>query len=134
MKRKLTVVEFEIYTDGDFYFNGSFLLNHTSRYFDPEFYEYTKVECYSYSARRVFDSAEDAIEFVNSIKVNCGRPEESNYILDDFIFPFIENVIQDYWKHGHVFDFYNSNEEFDLSICDIETDVKKIKHIEYEED
>lgn len=134
MKRKLTVVEFEIYTDGDFHFDKDFLLNYTSKYFDPEFYEYTKLGEYSYSARRVFDRSEDAIEFVNSIKANCGRHGESNIILDDYIFPFIEMVIQDYWKYGHANDFLDGNQEFDLSIIDVETDVKKIKHIEYEED
>jgi hypothetical protein len=134
MKRELTVVEFEIYTDGDFYFNDSFLLNYTSKYFDPRFYEYTKISDYSYSARRVFDSTEDAIDFVRNIKAHCGRPDESNYILDDYIFPLIENVIQDYWKYGSGSDFYDSNQEFELFIFDVETDVKKIKHIEYEED
>lgn len=74
--KKLTVVEFSIYTDGDFYFNRKFLQNHVSRYFDQEFYEYTKIDDYSYSARRVFDRWEEAVEFLNTIKDNCGRQGE----------------------------------------------------------
>lgn len=130
--RTVTVVEFEIYTDGDFYFNKSFLLNYTSRYFDQEFYEYTKIDDYSYSARRVFDRSEEAVEFLNTIKDNCGRQGEKNYIVDEVVIPLIDDVLQDYWKHGRGYDWCDGNQTIEISITDVETDVKKIKSIQYE--
>ena len=134
MKRKLTVVEFKIYTDGDFYFDKSFLLNYTSRYFDPEFYEYTKFDDYLSSARRVFDRSEDAVEFLNTVKDNCGRQGEKNYIVDEVVIPLVNEVLQDYWKHGHGYDWCDGNQTIEISITDVETDVRKIKHIEYEKE
>lgn len=134
MKRRLTVVEFEMYTDGDFYFDNSFLLNYTSKYFDPGFYEYTKIDDYFYSARRVFDRSEDAVKFLNTLKDSCGRQGEENWVVDEMVIPLIDDVLQDYWKHGHGWDFRDGNQTIEISIMDIETDVKKIKHIEYMED
>lgn len=128
----VTVVEFSIYTDGDFYFNSKFLQNHVSRYFDQEFYEYTKIDDYSYSARRVFNLSEDAVKFLNTIKDNCGRHGEKNYVVDEAVIPLIDDVLQDYWEHGHGYDYYDGNQTIEISITDVETDIKKIKSIQYE--
>ena len=132
--KKLTVVEFSIYTDGDFYFNSKFLQNHVSRYFDQEFYEYTKIGDYSYSARRVFDLWEDAVKFLNTIKDNCGRQGEKNYVVDEVIIPLLDDVLRDYFEHGHGYDCRDGNQTIEISIIDVETDVKKIKRIEYLEE
>lgn len=134
MKRKLTIVEFEIYTDGDFYVDKSFLLNYTSKYFDPRFYEYTKIDDYFYSARRVFDQSDDAVKFLGTLKDSCGRQGEENWVVDEVVRPLIDDVLQDYWKYGYGYDFRDGNQTIELSIIDVNTDVKKIKHIEYEED
>jgi hypothetical protein len=133
MKRKLTVVEFEIYTDGDFHFNKDFLLNHTSRYFDQEFYEYTKTGDYEYSARRVFDRSEDAVDFVNKIKDSCSCSVDWRKYIIEHIDEIVNDVLQDYWAYNSGYRDYDGNQTIILSICDVETDVKKIKHIEYEE-
>lgn len=109
-------------------------MNYTSKYFDPRFYEYTKIDDYFYSARRVFDRSEDAVKFLNILKDSCGRHGEENWVVDEVVIPLIDDVLQDYWKHGHGSDFRDGNQEIEFSIFDIETDVKKIKHIEYEED
>lgn len=134
MKRRLTVVEFEIYTDGDFHFDKDFLLNYTSRYFDQDFYEYTKIDDYSYSARRVFDITQDAIEFVNKIKDGCTTSIENHlYIVNDYIPGMVNDAIQNYCAHDYGYAYYDGNFTFEISICDVETEVQKIKHIEYEE-
>ena len=132
--KKLTVVEFSIYTDGDFWFKSDFLANYTSRYFDQNFYEFTKIGDYTYSARRVFEDSESAVEFVNRIKDNCKTHKDKNYYIEEVIPEFFNDILQTYWKHGYGSDFRDGNVELELSIEDVETDVKKIKRIEYLEE
>lgn len=133
--KKLTIVYFYIFTDGDFEFKLDFLNNHTSRYFDQDFYEFTKIgDYYEYSARRVFEDSESAVEFVNKIKDNCADPIGENYYIDEVIPEFFNDILQTYLKYGWGSDFYDGNVELSLSIEDVETDVKKIKCIEYLEE
>lgn len=132
--KKLTIVYFYIFTDGDFAFNSDFLNNYTSRYFDQDFYEFTKIEGYTYSARRVFEDSESAVEFVNKIKDNCTDPIGENYYIDEVIPEFFNDILQTYLKYDCGSDSYDGNVELSLSIEDVETDVKKIKCIEYLEE
>lgn len=70
--RNTFVVDFDIYTDGDIGFNSDLLKNHTSRYFDSKFFEYTEInkDDYSYKFRRVFAVNEfnDAVTFLTALK------------------------------------------------------------------
>lgn len=130
--KKLSIVEFKVYTDGDIGIDDSFFRNYISHYFDNELYEYTyhEKDSYSYSLRRVFDTKEAAISFVNTLFESMWG---DTFFLEETA-PRIKNdIIADFYVNDFGSDFTDGNIEMKLTMKVIKTTAKKIKRIIYED-
>lgn len=135
------VVEMSFYNDGDWGFGDiDWLTEHTSRYFDNDFYEYTNhdEDGYKLSFRRVFDITESVTEvvlFLQSFIANL-RGKESNL---ECVWEFLERAKGDIMKNAQYDvsytyrDFLDGNTEADVKIYTTDKVVPKIKEIIYEE-
>lgn len=87
---KLSVVEFKVYTDGHIGIEKKFLENYVSSYFENDLFEYSHYDdSYSYSFRRVFDTKEEAITFVNALFDSMWG---DNYYIEEILPTFKSNL------------------------------------------
>lgn len=137
---KKLVLEMSFYTDGDWGFGDiSWLTEHTSRYFDNDFYEYTNrdEDGYRLSFRRVFDIIDDTAEvmqFFNRFTTGLhGRKGDLEYVSE-----FLDRAKEHITKHALTsksygyYDYLDGNTEADITINMTDKDVLKIKEIIYE--
>lgn len=130
--RKLFIVEFKVYTDGDMSVDNNFFTNYKSHYFENDLYEYSYCEPddYTYSLRRVFDTKNEAIMFVNALFDSMRG--DSFFIKETA--PRIKNeVITGLNAKGSGNDFTDGNIEMELTMRTFETSARKIKEIIYED-
>lgn len=162
MNRKI-VITAKAYTDGDWGiddFDKTFNLNHKSRYFDYDFYEYTYNKDYTYEIKRVTDVShidnvirileeivkdihgryiiESVIERVNKAIEWLKRYKNNgpDYMFTDY-FESVKLSKEDMDKHI-LSEFDVSEEELgnssiEFSIVILDTDIKEIDHIVYKD-
>ena len=133
----LYVVEIEISTDHDCWYDRSIFQPRASRYFENNLYEYTvDADGYGDKCRRVFDTAEQAASFVLTFKDNIGRKDETYKYAKDiaaFMHGRILIGIAEFREDGYTYiDFENGNCYGYITISKVETDAKPIKRIIYE--
>lgn len=133
------VVEIEMNTDHDCWYDRSIFQPRVSRYFENYLYEYTvDADGYGDKCRRVFDTDEQAASFVLTFMDNIGRKGETNRYAKDIAEWMHERIldgIAEFWKDGYTYiDFENGNCEGYITISKVETDARPIKHIIYEGD
>lgn len=133
---KKYILKLYIYTDGDWGIDNTFtdkcMKNYVSKYFDNDLYEYTELpdDNYTYRLVRVFDTADELIDFVDSIKCSL---HGNKYYIDEYIPEFFDRNIEEFLSRGYTNDFMDSNTEIELYMSSIETDAKKVKEIIYED-
>ena len=127
---KLSVVEFKAYTDGYIGIEESFFKNHVSSYFENDLFEYSYHEddSYSYSLRRVLDTKQEAITFVNTLFDSMWGKD---YYIEEVLPTFKSNIVADFFVNDCGSDFIDGAIEMSLSMRIIETSARKIKEIIY---
>ena len=104
---KKYILKLYIYTDGDWGIDNTFtdkcMKNYVSKYFDNDLYEYTELpdDNYTYRLVRVFDTADELIDFVDSIKCSL---HGNKYYIDEYIPEFFHpykpcRPMRGLWKH-----------------------------------
>ena len=128
---KLSVVEFKAYTDGYIGIEKSIFKNHVSSYFENDLFEYSNHEddSYSYSLRRVFNTKEEAITFVNTLFDSMWGKD---YYIKEILPTFKSNITADFSVDDYGSDFIDGAIEMSLSMRVVETSARKIKEIIYE--
>ena len=162
MNRKI-VITARAYTDGDWViddFDKTFNLNHKSRYFDYDFYEYTMKDYATYEVRRVTDIShidnvirilEEIIKDIHGRAIIESVIERINKAIEwlkqykdngpDYMFTYYFDVFkldkEDMDKHilsrfdASEDELGNSSLIFNIVILD--TDIKEIDHIVYKD-
>lgn len=127
---KLSVVEFKVYTDGRIGIEKKFLENYVSSYFENDLFEYSHHDdSYSYSFKRVFDTKEEAITFVNALFDSMWG---NNYYIEEILPTFKSNVVADFVVNDCGSDFIDGAIEMELTMSVVKTSARKIKEIIYE--
>ena len=128
---KLSVVEFKTYTDGHIGIEESFFKNHVSSYFENDLFEYSNHEddSYSYSLRRVFDTKEGAITFINTLFDSMWG---DSYYINEILPTFKSNIVADFFVNNYGSDFIDGAIEMSLTMNVVKTSARKIKEIVYE--
>ncbi len=126
---------FTIYTDGKCNNPVKDIPEITSKYFEPELYEFIKTDGYKGSIQRVFDYDKEGInEFISFCKClrdNLVRSRyESTVEFFDSIVVSAQNLIE---TNQEQWDFLDSNVEIEYGMKLIETSARKIKEIVYED-
>lgn len=129
--KKLSVVEFKAYTDGDVGIDNIFFKGYVSSYFENDLYEYSNHEddSYSYALRRVFDTKEDAIRFVNTLFESMWGRE---YYINEVFPRFKDEITSDFYVNDFGSDFIDGNVEMSLTMSVVKTSARKIKEVIYE--
>ena len=144
----MLVINFKAYTDSDWGLNSELLTNHISRYFEQDYYEYTILDDEVYEFRRTYtdDELNDAVNFLTSLRNSLhGRDYETDTIKEYFtiVIDAINNAINN--NTHNVFVDSDTGEKLTQFSCNMysntelefyggffDTNVKKIKNIEYE--
>lgn len=126
---------FKIYTDGKCNNPVKDIPEITSKYFEPELYEFIKTDGYKGSIQRVFDYDKEGInEFISLCKClrdNLVRSRyESTIEFFDSIVVSAQNLIE---TNQEQWDFLDSNVEVEYGMQLIQTSARKIKEIIYED-
>lgn len=153
------VIEFSAYCDGDWGIDDNLIKNHTSRYFDQRYYEYSKPfnDDATVKFRRVYlaDELKDAASFLAAVRDSLHGDEDDTATIRkyfDAVINDLHNVISQkvscdkafHTCHGYIgdkpiyratneFSYYiDSNTELDFTGYFTDECPQKIKKIIYE--